>query len=352
MPLALAYQLAVAKRRADAPLKSDTPAAREERAYEMRRDRMKYGLLDALYSPSCWWWEAYELLRKLAIVGLVLLAVPGTVLQVWCAAILCLAALIATTFINPFTNGKLNALNFISMCCLLLIVINGLGHHKAYQTSQEVAIEDIEWILPDVLVALLCTPIVAAVMVLYLGYLDAKMAREETLLAYQLLPAPIRDEVPDAVQGAEKRRVTEEFRRRHAHVMGRAIELKEAKEEEARALRAEARASRAEARASKAAVVGVGAEALLSQKLAEADEDGTPPQTPMQPPPIPRGVSFQQQPVEEDNDAIVSPSGGGATTAATTTPEPSDRVPAAAPPAEGTGTGSEGQPIATPDLNA
>ena len=191
IPLVLGSQMLAAHRRSQQPLLIETPAAREERAYELRRDRMKYGILDALYSRSCWWWEGYELLRKLLLVGAILTIMPGSALQVWVAVLLCLSALCITTFVNPFTNGKLNALNFVSMACLLFIVTNGLGYHKHYAVGHEEAIDNIEWLMPDVLVALLCAPLVAALLVLYLIYLDASAHRAEALAAYADLPVPL-----------------------------------------------------------------------------------------------------------------------------------------------------------------
>ena len=220
IPLAFGAQLYLAKRRAERTLPTDTPAARAERAYEIRRDRLRYGLLDALYAGPCWWWEAYEMVRKLFLVGVLLAVLPGTVLQLWMCVLVCLFALVLTTFVNPFTHGKVNALNFISMICLLLIAAIGLGYHVDYAGVHKSSMANIEYILPSVLVALLCAPLAAAAAVALLAILDAAANRREALAEWAALPAPMRDEVPLVCRRQEERRLRDEFRQRHAAMMG------------------------------------------------------------------------------------------------------------------------------------
>lgn len=233
IPVVFSWRLLKAKRRAETPPLTFTPAAREERAYELQRDRFKYGLLDANYAPRCWWWEAYELVRKVFIVALLLMILPGTAMQMWIAILACLTALVTTSFVNPFVSGKVNALNFISMACLLMIGTLGLAHHKDYATGAHTTpnatpLTLFERLLPSVYVALLFAPIVASLLVIGLLYLDAREHRMEALQEYDQLPASVRDEVPDAIRKADRDRIVQEFRKRHANAMVHAVAHKAA----------------------------------------------------------------------------------------------------------------------------
>ena len=67
-------------------------AARRFARSTNRRSRAKVSLLVASYRPGAWFWEAFDLARKYLLTSVVLHVAPGTKLQLWFGAIVCVAA--------------------------------------------------------------------------------------------------------------------------------------------------------------------------------------------------------------------------------------------------------------------
>ena len=68
----------------------------------------------AQYVPAYLYWEALDMLRKLALVGLVLLVGRGSVAQLNCALLLSFGFMIAQVKVCPYKIAEDNALRAIT----------------------------------------------------------------------------------------------------------------------------------------------------------------------------------------------------------------------------------------------
>ena len=208
IPLVLMLGARRAKRRDEAPPANKSDAALASKLYQTGRDRLKFGVLTALYAPHLWWWEGWELLRKTLLSGFIAPLVPGTALQLWLGVLACQAALLAAVYARPFVVARLNLLNFVSLACLLLLLVCGLAYHAEYAgvSAPSAALASLGQALPYVLIAALFLPLALGLLLLATLLRDARRKRREALARWAAQPAIIRDEVPAAILEAEAAR--------------------------------------------------------------------------------------------------------------------------------------------------
>eukprot|EP01051_Picozoa_sp_SAG22_P005512 SAG22_NODE_329_length_12249_cov_27.341646_7_plen_1215_part_00 len=80
-----------------------------------------YGFLLNAFRPSCYCWELLEILRKLILVGAMVVCVPGSVFQIWVAALLSLVFLAAHLRSWPY---KLRADNIFKAVIEVLVLVS------------------------------------------------------------------------------------------------------------------------------------------------------------------------------------------------------------------------------------
>eukprot|EP01047_Picozoa_sp_COSAG01_P044160 COSAG01_NODE_3973_length_5478_cov_1.317531_2_plen_1348_part_00 len=128
MPLVFGTKL-IRKARAHAAAEDATSAAQVARrvatlhgkstevtAYIIRDLRMgeDYSFLMDAYKPRYIYWETLEILRKFILVGMMVLVGTGSVDQILCSAILCVAFMILQVNCNPYKIGLDNAFRLIT----------------------------------------------------------------------------------------------------------------------------------------------------------------------------------------------------------------------------------------------
>ncbi|KAL1515437.1 hypothetical protein AB1Y20_002063 [Prymnesium parvum] len=102
----------------------------EHRAEMDRRYARRMGILYSKYQRGCWWWEVFDISRKLLLTSVLVFIEAGSVLQIWVGIFISLLALVMTVQFRPFVNWKLDMLNFTSQLCTLLTLICSLGFHR------------------------------------------------------------------------------------------------------------------------------------------------------------------------------------------------------------------------------
>jgi hypothetical protein len=90
------------------------------------RARHKVGFLFVQYSPSCWYWEVVELLRKLMLTSILALIAPGSAGQVVSGLLLALFALLANISFQPWEARVMNQLNQMVQLNLVLLMLTAL----------------------------------------------------------------------------------------------------------------------------------------------------------------------------------------------------------------------------------
>ena len=72
-----------------------------------------YGFLLEAFRPSCYCWELLDMLRKMALVGVMVICVPGSTFQIWVAALISLVFLVAHFKSWPYKLAADNLLKAI-----------------------------------------------------------------------------------------------------------------------------------------------------------------------------------------------------------------------------------------------
>ena len=88
---------------------------------------MRFGLLYSKYKPSRWWWEMFEILRRLLVVSVIPVLMTRGSDAVWCSIfVLNITAMLAAS-VTPFAQRRISFVYFVSLVCTLLILVVGLG---------------------------------------------------------------------------------------------------------------------------------------------------------------------------------------------------------------------------------
>jgi hypothetical protein len=90
------------------------------------RAKQKVGFLFVAYTPSCWYWEVVELVRKLALTSVLALIAPGSAGQVVVGLLLALFALLANLAFLPFESSTLNRINQLAQLNLVMLLLVAL----------------------------------------------------------------------------------------------------------------------------------------------------------------------------------------------------------------------------------
>eukprot|EP00327_Prymnesium_parvum_P015384 CAMPEP_0113291852 /NCGR_PEP_ID=MMETSP0008_2-20120614/34296_1 /TAXON_ID=97485 /ORGANISM="Prymnesium parvum" /LENGTH=1239 /DNA_ID=CAMNT_0000143845 /DNA_START=65 /DNA_END=3784 /DNA_ORIENTATION=+ /assembly_acc=CAM_ASM_000153 len=166
----------------------------DERRAEMdRRYARRMGILFTKYVPSCWWWEVFDLTRKLFLTSVIVFIETGSVLQVWVGIFISLFALLMTVQFRPFVNWKLDLLNFSSQFCTLLTLIGALGFHK---DSSEGGLTQLRFLMPSGLIALQLAPSAIGVVVVTSFVYEIYDKRRQKKKKLEDAPAALKDEPP------------------------------------------------------------------------------------------------------------------------------------------------------------
>jgi hypothetical protein len=103
-----------------AELGLDSTAVAEELIQEVELG-VDYGFLLNAFRPSCYFWELLDILRKLVLVGVMVVCVPGSLFQIWVAALLSLLFLAAHFRSWPY---KLAADNILKAVVEVLVLVS------------------------------------------------------------------------------------------------------------------------------------------------------------------------------------------------------------------------------------
>ena len=73
----------------------------EQRAELDLRYAHRMGILYTKYKLHCWWWEVFDLIRKLLLTSVIVFIEAGSVLQVWVGILISLFALAFSPSLAP-----------------------------------------------------------------------------------------------------------------------------------------------------------------------------------------------------------------------------------------------------------
>ncbi|KAL3928027.1 MAG: hypothetical protein SGPRY_002566 [Prymnesium sp.] len=169
----------------------------EYRAEMDRRYATRMGILYSKYKRECWWWEVFDLTRKLLLTTVIVFVESGSVLQIWSGIFISLLALVMTVQFRPFTNWKLDLLNFTSQLCTLLTLICSLGFHR---DSAENGLTKLRFLLPPLVVFFQVLPSVVGFSVISSFALEHYQKRRRRKKAMDAAPAIMKDEPPEHAQ--------------------------------------------------------------------------------------------------------------------------------------------------------
>jgi hypothetical protein len=143
-----------------------------------RAIRPKYGFLLEAYKPQYYYWETCENVRKLALVGLVMLADQGSAEQIACAAALCMLFLGLQINYAPYKTQHDNCFRLVTevpvLMALLLAVV--LHSHDAGEDAN-VSEATLDWAL--IISIIICIP-VSLVTTIIMKFRDAKQLMIQT----------------------------------------------------------------------------------------------------------------------------------------------------------------------------
>jgi len=83
----------------------------------------RYGSLYSAYEPRCWWWELAEVVRKLALTGIIVFIAPGTTSQSWGAMVIGLFFLLLLNRFAPYEDSSIDHLAFVAQLCTFLTLL-------------------------------------------------------------------------------------------------------------------------------------------------------------------------------------------------------------------------------------
>eukprot|EP01052_Picozoa_sp_SAG31_P008046 SAG31_NODE_396_length_16264_cov_17.206496_16_plen_964_part_00 len=82
---------------------------------------LDYGFLLSAFRPSCYFWEIFEMLRKLILIGAMVVCAPGSVFQIWVAAMLSVLFLATHFKVWPY---KLAVDNILKATVEVLVLVS------------------------------------------------------------------------------------------------------------------------------------------------------------------------------------------------------------------------------------
>jgi len=188
------------RRKADTQLHMLT----EERVEADRRYARRYGMFYSKYRSACWWWEVFDLVRKLLLTAVLVFIATGSVLQVWVGIFISLFSLMMTVQFRPFVSWQLDVLAVTSQLCTLLTLIASLGFHKDGAESGLKSLAP--WILPAILITCQIAPTAVGVWVscaFVRQIYNTRRSRKKQLAA---APAAMKDDHPHHYWWSETRR--------------------------------------------------------------------------------------------------------------------------------------------------
>jgi hypothetical protein len=100
----------------------------------------RLGFLFVAYKPRIWWFEIFEMIRKLIMASALVFVWEGSPSQVAAGFVVTLAALVATLLLNPFVNQKLGSMHVFSLIVQAITLLSGLM--LITQRFQEILGED------------------------------------------------------------------------------------------------------------------------------------------------------------------------------------------------------------------
>lgn len=106
--------------------------------------KMQYGFLFQDYFPKYFWWEVWDLLRKLAISSLMVFFAPGSVMQILTATLFSLGALMAHVRLFPYIFQAANLMQLLALNCILLSLFGALLIKVKKDPTQQ---ENTEWFI-------------------------------------------------------------------------------------------------------------------------------------------------------------------------------------------------------------
>jgi len=83
-------------------------------------------ILYASYTPRFWWFEIYDLMRKLFLTGLIIFIRPDTSTQIAVGTAFCMLSVAVHAGCYPFTTRSDNRLQYLALMCILWTMFIGL----------------------------------------------------------------------------------------------------------------------------------------------------------------------------------------------------------------------------------
>ena len=124
-PLVQRFHLVSWARRS--PLISLKKLTWDVRVPEEKQALDKAGFLFADYHIGCWYWEVYDLCRKLVLSSVIIFVEPGKPSQILIGIIISFATLLLTVKMDPYIDGDINSLSEFALIVTFFTLLSGFS---------------------------------------------------------------------------------------------------------------------------------------------------------------------------------------------------------------------------------